>query len=70
MTSFDEAAALADKENKPFYRAAFLIQYWLGGLLERATAEYAEKERSPSVPVTSIISRWRELPHRPPRRCS
>lgn len=44
MTDFEDAEALYEAEKDPFYLAAFLIQHWLGGLLLRAAAEYAEKK--------------------------
>jgi len=44
MKNFEDAAALSEKENDPFYLAAFMIQCWLGGLALNAAAEYAEKK--------------------------
>jgi hypothetical protein len=44
MRDFDDAAALFEREKDPFYLTAFLLQFWLGGLVQRATAEYAEKK--------------------------
>lgn len=44
MKTFEDAAALAEKESDPFYLAAFMIQCWLGGLALNAAAEYAEKK--------------------------
>jgi len=44
MAGFQDAAALYEREKDPFYLAAFKIQCWLGGLVLRATAEYAEKK--------------------------
>ena len=50
MRNFEDAEAFFEKEHDPFYLAAFLIQCWLGGLVIRAAAQYAEnknpKERS------------------------
>jgi len=44
MREPDDAEALFKKTNDPFYLAAFMIQCWLGGLVQRAAAEYAEKK--------------------------
>jgi len=44
MGTFEDAEALAVSQKDPFYLAAFLFQIWLNGLLQRATAEYAEKK--------------------------
>jgi hypothetical protein len=44
MKHFEDAAAISEKENDPFYLAAFMIQCWLGGLALNAAAEYAEKK--------------------------
>jgi hypothetical protein len=39
-----DAEALFKETNDPFYLAAFMIQFWLGGLVQRTAAEYAEKK--------------------------
>ena len=44
MRDFDDAAALFEREKDPFYLSAFLLQCWLGGLVQRAATEYAEKK--------------------------
>jgi hypothetical protein len=44
LATFDDAEALACKENDTFYLAAFLIQLWLSDLVLRNAAEYAEKK--------------------------
>ena len=44
LRNFEDAEAFFEKEKDPFYLAAFLIQCWLGGLLTRAAAEYAENK--------------------------
>jgi len=41
MREPDDAMALFEAEKDPFYLAAFMIQFWLGGLVQRAAAEYA-----------------------------
>jgi len=60
LKNFDEAAALADKQKDPFYLAAFLIQCWLGGLLQRAAAEYAEN-KNPRDRSLQRGEAWRAL---------
>src|SRR5882724_11029271 len=44
IRDFAHAEALYLAQNDPFYLDAFLIQSWLGGLLQHAAAEYAEKK--------------------------
>ncbi len=44
LATFDQAIALYQTEKEPFYLGAFMIQSWLGGLSQRAAAEYAEKK--------------------------
>ena len=44
LRNFEDAQGLYEKEHEPFYLAAFLIQCWLGGLVTRAAAEYAENK--------------------------
>jgi hypothetical protein len=58
MKSFEDAEALCQKEKEPFYLAAFMIQCWLGGLVQRAAAEYAEK-KNPKERVLQSGEAWR-----------
>ena len=44
MKTFEDAAALCEKERDPFYPDAFMFQCWLGDLVRQAAAEYAEKK--------------------------
>ena len=44
MANLDDAAALYQREKDPFYIVAFMLQYWLVTLVERAIAEYVEKK--------------------------
>ena len=44
MRTPEEAEVLYQREKEPFYLAAFMIQTWLGGLVQRAAGEYAEKK--------------------------
>src|SRR3974390_1262792 len=60
MTDFADAEALYAAEKDPFYLAAFLIQHWLGGLLLRATAEYAEK-KNPKERSLQSGEAWRSF---------
>jgi hypothetical protein len=46
MKSIEDAMALCDKEQDPFYLDAFLIEAWLGHVVLEATAEYAEKKNA------------------------
>lgn len=60
MRTFDDAEALFHETHDPFYLAAFLIQCWLGGLVQRATAEYAEKKNPKDRSLQSGES-WRSF---------
>src|SRR5262245_8562050 len=60
MKNFEDAAALFEQEKDPFYLAAFLIQCWLGGLVLRATAQYAEK-KNPKERAMQSGQAWRSL---------
>jgi hypothetical protein len=60
MQTFEDAAALYDREKDPFYLAAFMIQLWLGGLVQSAAAEYAEKKNPRERSVQSSEA-WRSL---------
>ncbi len=44
MVSPEDAETLCHHQQDHFYLGAFLIQSWLGGLLQRTAAEYAEKK--------------------------
>jgi len=44
IANFDQAEALFAQEKDPFYLSAFVFQLWLAGLVQRATAEYADKK--------------------------
>ena len=46
MPEPEDALALFEAEKDPFYLAAFMIQCWLGGLVQRAAAEYAENKQA------------------------
>lgn len=44
MKSLEDAKALCEKEQDPFYLDAFMIEAWLGQVVVMAAAEYAEKK--------------------------
>src|SRR5947207_11074626 len=46
LKSVEDTVALCQKEHDNFYLTAFVIQGWLGGLIEKAVAEYAEKKHA------------------------
>lgn len=54
----EHAFALFEAEKDPFYLAAFMLQSWLGGLLQRAVAEYAEK-KNPKERSLQAGEAWR-----------
>ncbi len=58
MRSFEEAEAFAEREKDPFYLAAFMFQYWLGQLVTKATAEYADK-KNPKERLLQSGEGWR-----------
>jgi hypothetical protein len=60
LRNFEDAEALYKKENEPFYLAAFLIQCWLGGLVVRAAAQYAE-HKNPKDRSLQSGEAWRSL---------
>jgi len=60
LRNFEDAQALYEKEQEPFYLAAFLIQCWLGGLVTRAAAEYAEN-KSPKEREVQSGESWGSL---------
>jgi len=46
MKSLEDAEALCEKEQDPFYLDAFLIEAWLGHVVLEAATEYAEKKNA------------------------
>jgi hypothetical protein len=46
MKSIEDAAALCEKENDPFYLDAFLIEAWLGHVALETAAEYADNKHA------------------------
>jgi hypothetical protein len=60
LRNFEEAEAFAKQEQDPFYLAAFLIQCWLGELVMRAAAQYAEN-KNPKDRCLQTGESWRAL---------
>ena len=60
MTEFADAETLFAAEKDPFYLVAFLIQHWLGGLLFRDAAEYAEN-KNPKARSLQSGDAWRSF---------
>lgn len=60
MQNFEDAEAWSKKTGDPFYLAAFLIQCWLGGLVQQAAAEYAEK-KNPKERLVQSGQAWQAL---------
>src|SRR5437773_4820491 len=60
MRNFDDAAVLFEREKDPFYLAAFMIQCWLGELVVRGVAEYAEN-KTPRDRSLQTGAAWRLL---------
>lgn len=46
MKSQEDAQALCEKEQDPFYYDAFMLEWWLGHLTLTAATEYAEKKNA------------------------
>lgn len=46
MKSLEDAQALCEKEQDPFYLDAFMLESWLGHLILAAATEYAEKKNA------------------------
>ncbi len=60
LRNFEQAEALAVQKQDPFYLAAFLIQCWLGELVMRAAAQYAEN-KDPKDRLFQTGESWRTL---------
>lgn len=60
MSDLDEAEALSVQEKDPFYVVAFMLQGWLGGLLQTATTQYAEN-KSPKNRSLQTGEAWRDF---------
>jgi hypothetical protein len=60
LRNFEEAEAFAKQEQDPFYLAGFLIQCWLGELVMRAAAQYAEN-KNPKDRCLQTGESWRAL---------
>ena len=60
LRNFEQAEALAIQEQDPFYLAAFLIQCWLGELVMRGAAQYAEN-KNPKDRLFQTGESWRTL---------
>src|SRR2546423_876354 len=60
MRNFEDAAALFEQSKDPFYLAAFLIQCWLGDLVQRSAAQYAEN-KNPKDRSLQSGEAWRSL---------
>src|SRR6266496_3780212 len=48
MKSFEDAVSLCDNERDSFYTDAFMLQAWIGHLLDQAIADYGDSRRSHS----------------------
>src|SRR3954471_2987969 len=48
MGSFEDAVSLCDSEGDKFYTDAFMLQAWIGRLLDQAIADYGHPRRSQS----------------------
>src|SRR5436190_15609254 len=48
MKSFEDAVSLCDNERDNFYTDAFMLQAWIGHLLDQALADYGDQRRSHS----------------------
>jgi hypothetical protein len=46
MKSFADAVSLCDSERDKFYTDAFMLQAWIGRLLDQAIADYGDQRRS------------------------
>lgn len=44
MKTMDDARAICQRENDPFYTTAFLIETWLGDVTLQTVAQYAERK--------------------------
>src|SRR5439155_26571005 len=60
MRNFEDAAALFEQSKDPFYLAAFLIQCWLGDLVQRSAAQYSEN-KNPKDRSLQSGEAWRSL---------
>ena len=60
MPTGEDAFALSKEHNDLFYIVAFMLQYWLGDLLQRSAAEYAEK-KNPRDRMLQTGKAWRTL---------
>ena len=60
LQNFEQAEAFAVQKQDPFYLAAFLIQCWLGELVMRAAAQYAEN-KDPKDRLFQTGESWRTL---------
>ena len=48
MKSFEDAVSLCDNERDNFYTDAFMLQAWIGHLLDQAMADYGDQRRGHS----------------------
>jgi hypothetical protein len=48
MKSFEDAVSLCDSERDNFYTDAFMLQAWIGHLLDQALADYGDQRRAQS----------------------
>jgi hypothetical protein len=48
MKSFEDAVSLCDNERDKFYTDAFMLQAWIGRLLDQAIADYGDPRRTQS----------------------
>jgi hypothetical protein len=58
MKSLEEAKALCEKEQDPFYIDAFVIEAWLGHIVLEAAAEYAQN-KNPKDRAMQTGQAWR-----------